>query len=73
MFYDNRSKKRISYIQNCTEYNHELLEEIVEGYEEIKKRFVKAAKFAKKVDFNIKQIDDEAEESSSSSSHVFSD
>ncbi|CDW88899.1 UNKNOWN [Stylonychia lemnae] len=73
LFYDLRSRKRMSYLQATSEYNSSMLEEVLEGYQEIKKRFVKAAKFAKKVGFNIKQIDDEAEESSSSSSHVFSD
>jgi hypothetical protein len=54
LFYDSRSKKRINYIDNTTEDNSENLEEILEGFREIKKRFIKASKFAKKVDFNIK-------------------
>ena len=44
-----------------------MMTEIVEGYREIKRRFVKAARYAKKVDFNIKQIDNEMQESTSSS------
>ena len=56
-----------------------MINEIVEGFREIKKKFIQAAKYAKKVDFNIKQIDEDLEESSSSTvskssaSHVFSD
>eukprot|EP00347_Sterkiella_histriomuscorum_P020408 403337919 len=73
LFYDIRSRKRLGYLQSTSENNSDTLEEILEIFQEVKKRFVKAAKFAKKVGFNIKQIDDEAEESSSSSSHVFSD
>ena len=54
LFYDLRSRKRMSYLQATSEYNSSILEEILEGYKEIKNRFVKAAKFAKKVGFNIK-------------------
>jgi hypothetical protein len=45
-----------------------MVAEIIAGYREIKKNFLRAAKYAKKVDFNIKKIDDNLQEESSSSS-----
>ena len=54
LFYDSRSKKRMNFVDMTTENNLEMAEEILEGFREIKQEFIDSAKFAKKVNFNIK-------------------
>jgi len=64
--YDKRSKKRYNFIQQMTDDQQEEVQQLVEDFREIKRRFVRAAKYSKKVDFNIKKITEDVESSSSS-------